>query len=433
MTFIMYPGCVNCGILNTETRSMNFSKVTSEAYREIFQSMSEGIIMVDETGKIAIANPVAEQLFGYETDGLNGLVMENLLPERYRKGHVNFRRAFNSDPHPRRMGFGRDLTALRKDGTEFPVEISLSFTQVQGNLLVMAFISDISQRKQAEDALKRSEEQLIVYAAELEKKVEMRTEALNNTITKLEEEVVERKKAEEEARKSLERERELNELKTKFVSIASHEFRTPLSTVMSSAALIQQYKDKNDLEKVDKHVLRIKSSVNHLTQILNDFLSLGKLEEGKVDIKPETIEINDFLHEIIEEVQSFLKEGQKLEIHCPTEIKQIETDPRILRNIMFNLISNASKYSDAGKTIDIDCVRENGKVLFGIRDHGIGIPKEDQKHLFDRFYRASNAGQIQGTGLGLNIVKRYAELLGGEISFKSDYGKGSTFYISIPQ
>jgi PAS domain S-box-containing protein len=261
---------------------MDFAVVTNEAYREIFQSMSEGIIMVDEAGRIAIANPVAEQLFGYEKDGLNGMVMENLLPERYRKGHVNFRRAFNSDPHPRRMGFGRDLTALRKDGTEFPVEISLSYTQVQGRLLVMAFISDISQRKQAEDALKRSEEQLIVYAAELEKKVEMRTEALNNTITKLEEEVIERKKAEEEVRKSLEKERELNELKSKFVSIASHEFRTPLSTVMSSAALIQQYKDKQDFEKQDKHILRIKSSVNHLTQILNDFLSLGKLEEGKI-------------------------------------------------------------------------------------------------------------------------------------------------------
>lgn len=411
---------------------MEFSIVTNEAYREIFQSMSEGIIMVDETGKIAIANPVAEQLFGYEKDGLNGMIMENLLPERYRKGHVNFRGAFNADPHPRRMGFGRDLTALRRDGTEFPVEISLSFTQVQGRLLVMAFISDISQRKQAEDALKRSEEQLIVYAAELEKKVELRTEALNNTITKLEEEVFERKKAEEEAKRSLEKERELNELKTKFVSIASHEFRTPLSTVMSSASLIQQYKDKNDLEKVDKHVLRIKSSVNHLTQILNDFLSLGKLEEGKVDIKVETIEINNFLNEISEEVQSFLKDDQKLNVNCPSEIKLIATDSRILRNIMFNLISNASKYSEPGKAIDIDCGQENGKVRFSIKDHGIGIPKEDQKHLFDRFYRASNAGQIQGTGLGLNIVKRYVELLGGEISFKSEYNKGSTFYISIP-
>src|ERR1043165_749398 len=180
--------------------------VPTEAYREIFQSMSEGIIMVDELGKIAIANPVAEQLFGYGKNDLTGLTMENLLPERFRKGHVSFRNAFNSNPNPRRMGFGRDLVALRKDGTEFPVEISLSYTRMQGKLLVMAFISDISQRKQTEDALRRSEEQLIVYAAELEKKVEVRTEALNTSISNLEKEVIERKKAEEEVRRSLEKE-----------------------------------------------------------------------------------------------------------------------------------------------------------------------------------------------------------------------------------
>jgi PAS domain S-box-containing protein len=411
---------------------MDFSVVTNEAYREIFQSMSEGIIMVDESGKIAIANPVAEQLFGYEKNGLNGMVMENLLPERYRKGHVNFRQHFNSNPHPRRMGFGRDLTALRKDGTEFPVEISLSFTQVQGNLLVMAFISDISQRKQAEDALKRSEEQLIVYAAELEKKVEMRTEALNNSILKLEEEVIERKKAEEEVRKSLEKERELNELKSKFVSIASHEFRTPLSTVLSSASLIQQYKDKQDYDKLDKHTHRIKSSVNHLTQILNDFLSLGKLEEGKVEIIKENLDLEHFFNEVSEEVGSFLKEGQKVNITCLPGMKEVSTDARILRNIMFNLISNASKYSDVNKRIHVSCELKNGKAVFSIRDEGIGIPKEDQKHLFDRFFRASNAGNVQGTGLGLNIVRRYVDLLDGEITFASECGKGSTFLISIP-
>jgi PAS domain S-box-containing protein len=412
---------------------MDFSVVTNEAYREIFQSMSEGIIMVDVDGKIAIANPVAEQLFGYERGGLNGMLMENLLPERYRKGHINFRKNFNSNPHPRRMGFGRDLTALRKNGTEFPVEISLSFTQVQGSLLVMAFISDISQRKLAEDALKRSEEQLIVYAAELEKKVEMRTEALNNSITKLEREVIERKKAEEEARKSLEKERELNELKSKFVSIASHEFRTPLSTVMSSASLIQQYKDKKDYDKQDKHILRIKSSVNHLTQILNDFLSLGKLEEGKVDLLFETLDLKAFLADLTEEVNSFLKEGQAVKVRFDDDVDEVETDSRILRNIFFNLISNASKYSDANKTIDITCKRSSGRIILAIKDYGIGIPQEDQKHLFDRFYRASNAGNIQGTGLGLNIVRRYVELIRGEISFESEYEKGSTFYISIPE
>lgn len=412
---------------------MNPLQVTNEAYREIFQSMSEGIIMVDQSGRIAIANPVAEQLFGYEKDGLLGLTLEVLLPERYRKSHVNFRKAFNADPHPRKMGFGRDLTALRRDGTEFPVEVSLSYTQVKGEILVMAFISDISQRKKAEDALKKSEEQLIVYAAELEKKVELRTEALNNSIAKLEREVLERKKAEEEVRKSLEREMELNELKSKFVSIASHEFRTPLSTVLSSASLIQQYKDKHDYDKQDKHIHRIKSSVNHLTQILNDFLSLGKLEEGKVDVNWENVNIELFLTEIKEEIQSFLKEGQRVEINCSPGLKEARSDSRILRNIMFNLISNASKYSEPGKLISISAELKDDNLHFHVRDEGIGIPEEDQKHLFDRFFRASNAGNTQGTGLGLNIVKRYVDLIEGEISFDSEHAKGTTFTITIPQ
>lgn len=303
---------------------------------------------------------------------------------------------------------------------------------MQGRLLVMAFISDISQRKQAEDALKKSEEQLIEYAAELEKKVEMRTEALNNTITKLEQEVTERKKAEEETKRALERERELNELKSKFVSIASHEFRTPLSAVLSSASLIYQYKERKDYEKQDKHINRIKSSVNHLTQILNDFLSLGKLEEGKIDVKTEAIELNGFLGEIKEEVYSFLKEGQSINIACHDSLRTIQCDTRILRNILFNLISNASKYSDAGKSITTACEPLDEKILFRVIDEGIGIPEEDQKHLFDRFFRASNAGNVQGTGLGLHIVKRYVELLEGEISFTSNYGKGSTFHIGIP-
>ncbi len=410
---------------------MDLSIITNDAFREIFHSMSEGIVMVNELGKIVVANPVADQIFGYDKDELNGKMMECLLPERYRDGHLIFRRGFNTNPEPRKMGIGRDLTALRKDGTEFPVEISLSYTQVQGNLLVMAFISDISLRKKAEDDLKRSEEQLIVYAAELEQKVQTRTEALNNSIIKLEVEVNERKKAEEEVRKMLDRERELNELKSKFVSIASHEFRTPLSTVMSSASLIQQYKDKNELDKVDKHVQRVKSSVNHLTAILNDFLSLGKLEEGKIDILKETIRVEDFLKEVAEEFTT-LKEGQTLKINLTPEVSFIDTDARILRNILFNLISNASKYSPINKNIYLDCTLENQRVIFNIRDEGIGIPNEDHKHMFDRFFRASNAGNVQGTGLGLNIVKRYVDLLNGTIKFISEYGKGSTFTVSIP-
>lgn len=406
--------------------------ITNEAYKEIFQSMSEGIIMVGTDGRIVVANPVAEQLFGYSKDELNHVMLEKLLPERYRGGHINFRHAFNSNPLPRRMGAGRDLTALRKDGSEFPVEISLSFTKVKSDLLIMAFISDISWRKKTEDALKRSEEQLIVYAAELEKKVEMRTQALNNTIIKLENEVTERKKAEEEARRSLEKERELNELKSKFVSIASHEFRTPLSAVLSSASLIDQYNNRGDSDKIDKHIQRIKSSVGQLTGILNDFLSLGKLEEGKVDIAHEMIYPQTFLDEIKEEIRGSLKDGQFLDIRCDSDISEIELDPRILRYILFNLITNASKYSEAHKSILLVCRPMGTAIVFEISDEGIGIPEEDQKYMFDRFFRASNAGNVQGTGLGLNIVRRYVELLGGNVSFTSIYGKGSTFTVSLP-
>ncbi len=408
------------------------SLVSNDSFREIFQSMSEGIVMVDDTGKIVIANKVAEHIFGYDENELTGFTMEKLLPERYRKNHTNHRKGFNAHPEPRRMGFGRDLTGLRKDGNEFPVEISLSYTQIKGKLLVMAFISDITLRKKAEDALKQSEEQLIVYAAELEKKVQSRTDALHKTIQELEKEVIERKKAEEEAQKSLGRERELNDLKTKFVSIASHEFRTPLSTVLSSASLINQYNERGEQDKVIKHVQRIKSSVNHLTSILNDFLSLGKLEEGIIEINPEFTNAKEFLEEVREEITPTLKVGQELLLKYLTDEKILYTDPKILRNILFNLLSNASKYSGINKTIGVQFNYIDNQFIFKISDNGIGIPKEDQHHMFERFFRASNAGNVQGTGLGLNIVRRYVELLSGSITFESEYEKGSVFTVSIP-
>lgn len=413
---------------------VNVSKslVTNDAFREIFQSMSEGIVMVDESGTIVAANPVAESIFGYGHNELAGIPLESLLPERYRGRHVDFRKGFNAHPEPRRMGFGRDLTAIRRDGREFPVEISLSYTQVAGKLLVMAFISDISARKKSEEALRRSEEQLIVYAAELEKKVQSRTEALHKTIRELEIEVTERKKAEEEARKSLERERELNDLKTKFVSVASHEFRTPLSAVLSSAALINQYNERGERAKVSKHVHRIKSSVNQLTSILNDFLSLGKLEEGVLETTMAPIRVKEFTEGVKEELNLTLKEGQYLKTTYINAVEEVYSDHRILRNILFNLVSNASKYSPPDTPIEIVFTSTPSSFSFAVIDQGIGIPPGDQKHLFERFFRASNAGNEQGTGLGLNIVKRYAELLNGKISFSSTYQHGSVFEITLP-
>ncbi|NJM26611.1 MAG: HAMP domain-containing histidine kinase, partial [Bacteroidia bacterium] len=291
----------------------------------------------------------------------------------------------------------------------------------------------------AEKALKDSEEQLLVYAGELEKKVMARTQDLNSTVQKLEranaflqEQIQERQRAEEEARKALERERELNDLKSKFVSIASHEFRTPLSTVLSSASLVSQYHVRGEQEKVEKHVHRIKVSVNHLTGILNDFLSLGKLEEGKVDLVKEDIDLSTYLQEICEELRPQLKAGQSLSLDLDPTISTIVTDSRILRNILFNLISNASKYSDEHKPIKCRTRNLNGSLTIAVEDQGMGIPEEEQKHMFERFYRASNVTNIQGSGLGLNIVKRYLELLNGTITFASSYGRGSTFIITVP-
>jgi len=297
---------------------------------------------------------------------------------------------------------------------------------------VLAFVSDITQRKLTEEALKRSEEQLMAYMADLEKKIEHRTIALNNTIGKLENEVSERKKAEQEVRQTLEKERELSELKSKFISIASHEFRTPLSAIMSSASLAQQYKDRGDPEKVDKHIARIKSSVYHLTQILSDFLSLGKLEEGKVELTLQQFDLREFFDDLKEEISGLLKEGQQINLRLLSHEKEIKTDQRVLKNVMLNLISNASKYSPPDGPINIIYEARDGAARFSVRDHGIGIPVEDQKHLFSRFFRASNTNNIQGTGLGLTIVKRYLELLGGGISFTSDLGKGTTFHITLP-
>ncbi len=422
-----------------DKKPLEISFVSSDTFREIFQTSAEGIIMVDSTGKILLANPVSEKMFGYSKDTLVGHKLEDLLPERLRGMHLGFRKQFNEQPSPRRMGIGRDLQARRLDGSEFPVEISLSYTRMNDQLLSMAFITNISQRKVAEVALRKSEEQLIEYAGELEKKVQSRTEALNLLVNKLEQantdlqhEIMVRQQAEEGMRMALEKERELNELKSKFVSIASHEFRTPLSAILSSTSLIKQYRDRTEFEKIDKHIDRIKFSVQHLTAILNDFLSLGKLEEGRIEIVKESMTFVSFFNEIQEEVKPILKEDQHLviDIHEPNDT--FFTDAKVLRSILFNLISNASKYSERGNNITLDIQKVDEKIIIQVKDEGIGIPQADVKHIFDRFFRASNSSTIQGTGLGLNIVKRYVDLLEGTITFTSDEGRGSTFIITLP-
>jgi signal transduction histidine kinase len=215
------------------------------------------------------------------------------------------------------------------------------------------------------------------------------------------------------------------------VSTASHEFRTPLSTILSSAGLVARYTETEQQENREKHIQRIKSSVSMLTRILDDFLSLSRLEQGDVVMKPEELELYPLLQRVVDEMEGFLKTGQRIVITGATKGVVMYTDVVILRNILYNLLTNASKYSGSDD-IGMHVRLLEGNVEIDISDQGIGIPESEQKHLFGRFFRAYNATNIQGTGLGLYIVSNYLKLLNGSIQMQSVEGEGTTFTITIP-
>lgn len=231
---------------------------------------------------------------------------------------------------------------------------------------------------------------------------------------------------------SLAREKQLHEMKSNFLGIASHEFRTPLSTILSSASLLKKYDDQSPPELRYKHLNRITQSVNHLTAILNDFLTLEKLRKGFVDFEVESFHLPDFIAEVISEVEALTQINRQKITYTHTGTSQVNQSPKVLKNILLNLISNASKYSAPGKEIQISSQVDASVLTLRILDHGMGIPAQDHDKLFTEFYRAQNAQNIQGTGLGLSIVKNYAALLEGTIEFESQLGQGTVFTLSFP-
>lgn len=387
-----------------------------ESLDALFEFATEGIIIADESGIINKINPSAEKLFGYEKGELVLKKIETLVPTRFEHSHVQNRANFNKKPTPRVMGKGFTLFGKKKDGTEFPLEISLSPYSINGQLNIIAFIIDISERKRAEESIKR-------VNAELELKVEERTKILKETLHELE-------ASKEELSIALEREKELNDMKSRFVTMASHEFRTPLSTILSSASLIGKYKTSDEEEKRTKHVERIKSAVSNMTLILNDFLSAGRLEEGKISINLVSIDIPEFISECLVEISNILKKGQEVNYHHYGP-NYFVTDKQFLKNIIINLVSNSSKFCAENKIIQIVTNNFIEELQFQIKDQGMGIPYEEQRNLFQRFFRAKNAMNVQGTGLGLSIVEKYVELLQGTITFESELNIGTTFNINL--
>jgi hypothetical protein len=330
------------------------------------------------------------------------------------------------------MGLGRDVFGVKKSGEKFPVEAGLSPFIFKEKNYVLSLITDISLRKSNEREIEELNQAL-------EKKVEQRTLELEDTVTKLnvfnkdlEQEIKKRKLAETKIKHSLKKQKELNDLKTKFLSLVSHEFKTPLSGILSSATLIGKYQKEEQQANREKHLTTIKNKVHYLTNILNDFLSIERLESGKVNYRFEEFSLVGLVNEVIYSANINLKNGQDISYQQNLEDCILKQDKGVLELVLTNLIGNAIKYSGEDTLINLTITKDDAIVYFEIKDQGIGIPEKDQKHIFERYFRAENALLNQGTGIGLNIAKVHLENLGGKISFTSMENKGSIFSVEIP-
>lgn len=397
----------------------------SNIFRILSEAISEGIIIVNEQLEIVASNEAAERMFGYESGEMIDKNLNVLIPREYKNTHPKEAMQFMGSSNSRQMGHGRDLYGRRKDDSIFPVEAGLNPFLIDGSQFVMALITDISIRKQQEKQIRQ-------LNSDLEKKVEDRTIALQSSVKELEAEVKKREQAEHRIKEALRKERELGELKTKFLSLVSHEFKTPLSAILTSASLIGKYTKTEQQDRREKHLKTIHSKVKYLNNILNDFLSIERLESGKTTFKFEVFPLSKVVNEVIYNANMLLKDGQR--INYPENIDPflLNFDEKILELCLTNLINNAIKYSPENTVIDLTVDQEDQNLIIKISDQGIGIPEKEQKFVFSRYFRAENALLNQGTGIGLNIVKGYIESLNGSISFTSVENQGSTFVLTIP-
>lgn len=546
--------------------NMPFTTLNNDSFHALFNYASIGILITNAKGEIQMANRYIDAQFGYGPGELIGKKVEVLIPKRYAARHEKHRTGYSDNPHSRPMGLGMELCGVRKDGVEFPVEVSLGHYKIEEESYALAFVNDITQRKETEQAiielnthleekvkegtqslaitvaqlgnqiketerkdaelervnsflnniwnhagaiifvsdgdgliqffnpaaekalgyhaadvvnkmntvyfhdseeLMRKAEELSTYLGEHVKpgfEVFVRLAELNRgnnqecyylrkdgsrfyvslNLTALKEadgsisgylgiaiDISDKKRAETELVAALEKEKELNELKSRFVSMASHEFRTPLSAVLSSAYLLSRYQKTEEQPQREKHIQRIVSSVTLLTEILNDFLSVGKIEEGNILPNYRDYSIKEQMSEVLHDVQHLLKKDQQIAYEHKGKVESVHLDTSMMKHIVTNLLSNAVKFSPEATVVELVTERSGKKLTLTVTDHGMGIPEEDLDSLFKRFFRSSNATNIQGTGLGLHIVSKYTELMNGKIECRSKLGEGTTFTITF--
>jgi len=396
------------GLIQDVTDLKEAKNISEDISKIVKESLNEIYIFDAENLKFTIVNDGALNNIGYTLAEMKNLTPIDVKPEFEASKFLELLKPLVKQKNEK-LRF--ETIHERKNKSTYPVEIHLQYSQIGLQPVFVAFVTDITKRKENEKKLKE-------YSEGLEEKIEERTKELKASEAKL--------------IMALDKEKELGELKSRFVSMASHEFRTPLSSILSSANLIGRYEKEDQQDKRVKHINRIETAVKNLSIILNDFLSLEKLESGKVRHNPSQTDIGNYIQEVIEEVKPTLGKDQTI-VYKHIGNDSVLVDVYLLKNVLLNLLSNGIKYSPEGKNVDLTTKLENKTFTIEIKDYGIGIPESDQKHLFTRFFRASNVTAIQGTGLGLTIIKRYLDLMGGEISFESKEGQGTTFIVAIPQ
>jgi len=372
------------------------ASLANQRFRELIENAPDGILQVDSTGRIILSNRTAETLFGYTSDELLRGRVDDLVPEAHRRGHAEHRANFAKAGVARPMGLGLDLYARRKDGSEFPVEISLSPVKTEaGGVHVTAVIRDVTERKRTEEQVRTLQES---YMAELKAR-----------------------------QKEAER---LNHLKDEFLASVSHELRTPLHTILGFTDLLGEELEGplNDTQR--EFVRHIHRDSEHLLGLINDVLDLSRIETGQLRLHAESLSLREAIFEAVSGIKSHA-EARSVDIDSddPGDLHVI-ADPVRLRQILYNLLSNAVKFTAAGGKVTVKVRRQGAAVRITVADTGIGMSREDQAQIFERFYQVTH--KTGGAGLGLAICKQLVEMQGGSISVESELGIGSQFHFELP-
>jgi PAS domain S-box-containing protein len=375
-------------------------------FRKLLEAAPDAILEVNPEGKIILLNEAADRMFGYSRGELLGFNVENLVPAAMRGGHAQHRASYATHPKTRPMGTGLELQGQRKDGSLFPVEISLSPNWIDGSLHVIASVRDITERKLGEDRIRVLREQ---YTAELTAKNEQ-LEARNLEVERA------------------------NRLKNEFLASMSHELRTPLHTIIGFSELLTEQLEGPLNEKQQRFLGHILQDARHLLELINEILDISKIESGRLELKREAFDFNHCVEEVLGGIRH-----QAANKNVALENKNsfhhaLYADRVRVKEILYNLVNNAVKFTRAGGRVWVESAQEGDFLQVSVCDTGIGIPESEQSSIFDKFYQVGNSmdGTREGTGLGLPITKHLIELHGGTISVESQLGQGSRFKLTFP-